>query len=197
MADLNDDDTHSFTVDDSRFEVVGGKLKLKKGEAVDFETTTSIAVTVTATDSFNLSYEEVFTIGVINVVDRIKGRQGHEKIHGGDGDDVIRARGGNDKLWGHGGDDHLRSKGGNDKLWGGTGADTFVYSTKSGLDTIMDFETGIDKIDIRMWKAVTDFDDLKSHASTRDGNLWIKAGAEVLIVNNLLKRDLVEADFLI
>jgi hypothetical protein len=39
-------DTHTYTVDDVRFEVVAGQLKLKAGQSLDFETEPSVNVTV-------------------------------------------------------------------------------------------------------------------------------------------------------
>ena len=55
---------HSFSVDDARFEVVGGVLKLKDGEALDHESGGSVLVTVTATDGGGLSTSEIFEIAV-------------------------------------------------------------------------------------------------------------------------------------
>ena len=63
-SDPDAGDTHTFTVDDLRFEVVAGKLKLKAGESLDHEVSAGVAVTVTATDSGGLSTSQVFTIAV-------------------------------------------------------------------------------------------------------------------------------------
>jgi hypothetical protein len=46
----DDDDNHSFSVSDSRFEVVEGVLKLKSGYYLDYEKEQSVTVTVTVTD---------------------------------------------------------------------------------------------------------------------------------------------------
>ena len=77
-----------------------------------------------------------------------------DTIAGGSQDDVLYGMGGNDVLKGNGGNDTLYGGPGNDTLIGGTGADIFVFKTEDGLgncpncDTIIDFETGIDKIDL-------------------------------------------------
>jgi VCBS repeat-containing protein len=63
-TDVDAGDTHTYTVSDDRFEVVNGSLKLKAGVALDYETASTIKVTVTATDSGNLSKTEAFTITV-------------------------------------------------------------------------------------------------------------------------------------
>ena len=60
-------DTHTFTVDDLRFEVVGDQLKLKAGESLDREVEASVDVTVTATDAGGLSTSQVLTIAVNDV----------------------------------------------------------------------------------------------------------------------------------
>ena len=39
-TDPDSGDTHTFAVDDARFEVVGGQLKLKAGQSLDFEAET-------------------------------------------------------------------------------------------------------------------------------------------------------------
>ena len=62
-----DDAAIAFAVDDARFEVVDGQLKLKDGEALDFETEPSVAVTVTATDEGGRTTAASFTIAVGDV----------------------------------------------------------------------------------------------------------------------------------
>jgi subtilisin-like proprotein convertase family protein len=54
-----------------------------------------------------------------------------------------------DKLVGNGGSNRLDGGGGNDVLVGGYGSDTFAFSGKSfGRDSILDFEDGVDRIDL-------------------------------------------------
>jgi VCBS repeat-containing protein len=60
-------DTHTYTVDDARFEVVAGQLKLKAGQSLDFETEPSVNVTVTSTDAGGLNTNQLFSITVTNV----------------------------------------------------------------------------------------------------------------------------------
>jgi len=63
-SDPDADDTHTYTVDDDRFEVVGDQLKLKDGVALDHEAGDEIDVTVMATDAGGLATNETFTINV-------------------------------------------------------------------------------------------------------------------------------------
>ena len=65
-TDVDDGDSHSYTVSDSRFEVVDGALKLKDGVSLDHESG-NVTVTVTATDSGNLTTSQDFTIAVGDV----------------------------------------------------------------------------------------------------------------------------------
>gem|GEM_PF-5672610 len=65
-SDTDDGDSVSYTVDDNRFEVVGGQLKLKAGQSLDHETADSVDVTVTATDSGGLGVQQVFAVSVVD-----------------------------------------------------------------------------------------------------------------------------------
>jgi hypothetical protein len=60
-------DSHTFSVDDDRFEIADGQLKLKDGIALDHETEDQVDVTVTATDSGGLAVSETFTLAVADV----------------------------------------------------------------------------------------------------------------------------------
>uniref|UniRef100_UPI0028AA728A beta strand repeat-containing protein n=1 Tax=Rhizobium sp. TaxID=391 RepID=UPI0028AA728A len=60
-------DTHTYTVSDDRFEVVNGDLKLKQGVSLDYETAHTVTVSVTSTDSGNLTTSQDFTIQVGDV----------------------------------------------------------------------------------------------------------------------------------
>ncbi|KOR33129.1 hypothetical protein TI05_02945 [Achromatium sp. WMS3] len=105
--------THTYTVDDARFEVDGDQLQLKDGEALDYETETSVDITVTTTDAGDLSTEQVFTINVNEVQETIilppepgataeadtidySNRTDHFFINAQAGDDTITTGSGND-----------------------------------------------------------------------------------------------------
>jgi hypothetical protein len=60
-------DIHSFVVSDSRFEVVGGQLKLRAGQALDYEAAASVLLNITATDRGGLSVTRGFTILVTDI----------------------------------------------------------------------------------------------------------------------------------
>lgn len=197
VVDLNDDDTHTLVVDDARFEVVDGSLKLKDGVALDFDDGSSVDVTVTAEDSFGLKYKETLTIDVTDVVETFVATKANKRVDGTAGADILCGRQHKDVLNGRGGDDILQSTAGNDRFRGGAGADTFIFGTRSDRDVIVDFETGIDKIDVSSWEIMESFRDLKHHAHNHGQDLWIEGGrGDVLIIKHFSKTELSVDDFI-
>jgi hypothetical protein len=67
VTDPDDGDTHTITVSDNRFEVVGGQLKLKDGETLDHETESTVSLDITAEDSSGSDLTENFVITVNDV----------------------------------------------------------------------------------------------------------------------------------
>ncbi len=85
--------------------------------------------------------------------DRLSGEVGSDTLLGRDGDDSLEGGDGDDLLIGGAGDDTLSGGAGDDLLIGNTDTDSFLYDTNRdfntvdiGVDSITDFETGIDKI---------------------------------------------------
>ncbi|MFG5384454.1 tandem-95 repeat protein, partial [Yoonia sp. R2-816] len=71
VSDPDVGDTFTYTVDDDRFEVLGNTLKLKDGESLDYESETQVVLTVTATDSGDLSTSKTFALDVGDVYDPV------------------------------------------------------------------------------------------------------------------------------
>ncbi|WP_127112547.1 DUF4214 domain-containing protein [Shimia sediminis] len=69
-------------------------------------------------------------------------------LTGGSQDDVLSGGDGNDTLIGGEGEDTLMDGRGADVLYGGDGADVFVFSRDGQSDRIMDFEIGVDRLDL-------------------------------------------------
>lgn len=86
--------------------------------------------------------------------DTLNGGGAKDVLNGGNGKDELIGGGGNDKLKGGAKADVLIGGDGLDRMTGGTGKDDFVFTKKthSGLgsnaDRILDFEVGLDDIDL-------------------------------------------------
>jgi serralysin len=89
--------------------------------------------------------------------DQINGGNGNDVILGGTGNDLLNGQQGNDTQRGENGDDRLNGAQGNDLVDGGTGADvltgghgldTFVFADGYGVDKVLDFRNGQDKLDL-------------------------------------------------
>lgn len=86
--------------------------------------------------------------------DRLRGDGGNDTLHGGDGHDLLFGGSRDDQLNGDAGSDSITGGRGADMMFGGSGADVFIYTNrnetgrKSNADTIGDFRSGTDKIDI-------------------------------------------------
>jgi 2',3'-cyclic-nucleotide 2'-phosphodiesterase (5'-nucleotidase family) len=105
--------------------------------------------------------------GTVGGNDTLTGGAGDDRMGGKAGNDELYGEDGNDALWGDDGDDLLRGGSGNDILVGddfsgGNGADTFVLAVGEGTDTIVDFEVGVDLIQLE--NGIT-FEDLTLTAS--------------------------------
>ena len=80
----------------------------------------------------------------------LSGRKGHDALIGLDG---------RDKLFGGAGEDFIQDGGGWDQMTGGAGADLFVLDLDGSGDTIRDFESGVDMLNLTQW-GVESFEDL-------------------------------------
>ena len=96
-------------------------------------------------------------------------------VYGEAGDDHLLGGAQNDTLDGGDGADYLAGYEGNDTLKGGSGGDHFVFNTtiaSGGIDKIMDFVHGVDKIDL--WPTM--FANLGSYGLLKPG-LFFKGAA--------------------
>jgi len=64
VSDPDADDSHSYSLSDDRFEVVGGQLKLRDGVSLDFESEALVEVEVEAEDAGGLSVSQRFSVTV-------------------------------------------------------------------------------------------------------------------------------------
>ncbi|NIX75729.1 cadherin domain-containing protein [Microvirga terricola] len=114
-----------------RFSIKGDKLVVSGKVPLDFETASQHTITVIASDGDKNGLPTTFTITVNDVLERLIGTGGKNKLAGSKGKDLL-----NGKL-------------GNDTLSGGSDKDIFVFDTKLGktnIDRITDFARKLDKI---------------------------------------------------
>ena len=78
----------------------------------------------------------------------LTGNGGINWLTGNGGANYLAGLDGNDRLQGREGADTLDGGAGNDVLEGGTGADVFSFSRGDGSDNILDFENGVDRLDL-------------------------------------------------
>lgn len=74
------------------------------------------------------------------------GGNGSDRLYGDAGNDELLGDAGNDILYGGDGNDILNGGAGSDRLYGNAGFDTFVLASGMGLDSIYNFQDGLDKI---------------------------------------------------
>ena len=67
VVDPDAGDKQSYSVSDSRFQIVNGQLKLKSGVSINYEAEPEVDVTVTAKDKSGHQISQTFTIDVTNV----------------------------------------------------------------------------------------------------------------------------------
>ncbi|WP_112662090.1 M10 family metallopeptidase C-terminal domain-containing protein [Microvirga flavescens] len=138
-----DGDALTYTLTDDaggRFEIRDGRLVVKAGAVLDYETASSHKITAMVSDG-EATVAKDFIIHVGDVLESLTGTRKKDVLKGGIGAD--RINGGS----------------GNDILTGGDGADQFVFNSALGkgtkasnqnkkvnFDTITDFKPGDDKI---------------------------------------------------
>lgn len=101
--------------------------------------------------NFNAQRSRIFnknTVTFLNNLDNtVRGfNHSDDVINGQDGNDDLTGLSGDDILRGGKGDDILDGGIGEDFLSGGVGTDSFILSNLSELDTVFDFEDGVDTI---------------------------------------------------
>ena len=126
--------------------------------------------------------------GAANV---IEGRGGNDTLDGGAGDDTLDGGSGDDILTGGAGADRLIGGRGADTLTGNGGADTFKFTSGDGKDTISDFSSGTDKIDLSAYRSLH-FVTVKSDD---ENTIDLPGSAEITLTNvkvaNLTAGDII------
>jgi len=99
-------------------------------------------------------------------IDIIYGGADDDEIEGGGHLDLLFGGGGDDTIDGGAGDDFIIGGEGDDTLTGGTGADLFMFGPGHGNDTIADFDTANDRIDLSGLEKNVSWSDISSNIAT-------------------------------
>ncbi|MDO6964582.1 Ig-like domain-containing protein [Rhizobium alvei] len=165
---------------DKMFRIVDGDLVVNKGAKFDFETKSTYAVKILATDDDGITVHRTFTITVKDVREDPNGTTGNDILFGDAKNNLV--------------DGGL----GNDKLTGGEGADTFVFGKAYGKDVILDFHRKEgDIIDLSDAAGIDNYRDLVAHHASEVGDtVRITAGdGSVLIINHMDLDELTKGMF--
>ena len=126
--------------------------------------------------------------------------EGNNLLEGGKGADTLVSGVGDDELHGGSGADMISGGEGNDKLWGDGGSDIFFFAESLDFNVIMDFEDGIDQIDLSAFGFASTADAL-GHFFERGSGNNDRAGFEFLGTEIKIKGvdldDITAADIII
>lgn len=124
--------------------------------------------------------------------DTIRAGIARDMISGGEGNDLLDAAPGWDTLDGGAGNDTLIGQLGNDLMTGGAGADTFVFTARSGWDTVTDFEDGIDVLSITF--AGQSYASINITQVGADLRVWYGSGG--IVLEDTDRSEISASDFL-
>jgi serralysin len=118
-----------------------------------------------------------------------------EDAIGGSGDDSLVGNQGRNVLTGNSGNDFLIGMTGADRYVGGAGNDVFFHSSGEGVDTVVDFTDGQDKIDLADFSFAR-YDDVKALMTDSDAGVTITfATGDVIILLDADFNKMDETDF--
>lgn len=111
-------------------------------------------------------------------------------------DDRILGSAAAEVLQGGAGNDWIYDGGGSDQLRGGAGADVFVFARDGAVDRVLDFERGIDRLDVRDWGRIYGIEALTLTATSTGATVSYGNEQVILTASNNAALTLTAADFL-
>lgn len=129
--------------------------------------------------------------------DVVRGGNGTDSLFGGKNNDRLFGDQGNDVLFGDKGNDTLTGGLGKDTLTGGEGNDVFILEGDAGIDEIVDFESGIDLIQLPEGISFDDIS-LQNSSNSQQNTLVIDSltGEAIAQINKVSADSLSSANFL-
>lgn len=130
--------------------------------------------------------------------DQLFGENGVDVMFGGRGNDDLSGGAHRDYLFGESGNDRLDGGSHDDRLYGGSGRDTFVFQSSGyDYDRIMDFQEGMDRIDLASF-GFNDFSQVQALSSQTNFGTKLNFGdGNVLMVLGVDRADLDASDFIL
>ncbi|MFZ1413186.1 MAG: sialate O-acetylesterase [Defluviicoccus sp.] len=124
----------------------------------------------------------------------IVGTNAAERLNGTAGNDLIQGLGGDDSIYGEAGNDTFEGGAGLDYIFSGSGADVARLLRGSGVDKWMDFQDGVDKIDLNglaFSQLSFRYDPTWNYTHIQDSS-----GNSMLLLKNIKVNQVTSADFI-
>ena len=119
---------------------------------------------------------------------------GIERVRGSLHDDTLIGGTGDDRLLADAGDDVLSGGAGRDALSGGAGADIFAFRPGDARDVVLDFEAGVDRVDLTAF-GLSGADALALGEAIEPGVRFALGGGDVLVLRDTSLAALSVDDF--
>ena len=185
VHDADANDTHTFYINDNRFEIVDGDLlapgeqlvlKLKDGVALG-GSVSGVDLVINVFDaagaaSINNPYS--FHLDVDHYGYGSGANNGNNDIYGTSGNDMIDGLAGNDRIYAVDGNDRIIGGAGNDMAGGGNGDDVFIATAGDGDDSY-NGGAGVDTYDLSVTTAAANVNlttGIATSAQTGSDHLW-------------------------
>jgi Ca2+-binding RTX toxin-like protein len=123
--------------------------------------------------------------------DQLRGLSGNDTLIASAGNDRLSGDAGNDVLYGGTGRDVIDGGSGRDTLFGGSGVDVFVFQQGDGIDSLRDFQNGVDRLQV---EGVRGFSALTF--STAVGGTWVDYGNGAVYVRGMTPGQFDSSDFI-